>query len=51
MTIAIILENICDLFKRKDPKRVEEAPRKIKIIEKPSTKSKDFFNINFFDFF
>ena len=51
MIIAIILENICDLLKRKDPKKVEDAPKRIKIIEKPSTKSKDFSNIKYFDFF
>ena len=51
MIIAITLENICDLFKRKDPKKVEDAPKRIKTIEKPSTKSKDFSNIKYFDFF
>ena len=50
MIIAITLENISDLFKRKDPKKVEDAPKRIKIIEKPSTKSKDFSNIKYFDF-
>ena len=49
--IAIILENIWDLLKRKEPKKVEDAPKRIKIIEKPKTKSKDFCNTKYFDFF
>ena len=49
--IEMTLENIFDLFKRKDPKKVEDAPKRIKIIEKPRTKSKDFSNIKYFDFF
>ena len=51
MMIEMTLENIFDLFKRKDPKKVEDAPKRIKIIEKPRTKSKDFSNIKYFDFF
>ena len=49
--IEMTLENIFDLFKRKDPKKVDDAPKRIKIIEKPRTKSKDFSNIKYFDFF
>ena len=49
--IAMIFEKNCDLLSRKDPKKVEDAPRKIKIIEKPKTKSKDFCKIKYLDFF
>ena len=51
MIIAIILENICDLLKRKDPNKVEEAPRRIKTNEKPRTKRTDLCNIKYLDFF
>ena len=51
MIIAIILENICDLLKRKEPNKVEEAPRRIKINEKPRTKRTDLCNIKYLDFF
>ena len=47
--IAMIFEKNCDLLSRKDPKKVEDAPRKIKIIEKPKTKSKDFCKIKYLD--
>jgi len=49
--IAIILEKICDCFKRKVPKKVEDAPSKIKIIEKPNTNKADFFTIKYLDCF
>ena len=48
--IAIILENIWDLLSKKDPKKVEDAPKRIKTIEKPKTKSKDFCKTKYFDF-
>ena len=51
MIIAIILENICDLLKRKDPNKVEEAPKRIKTNEKPRTKRTDLCNIKYLDFF
>ena len=46
---AIILENICDLLSRNDPKRVEDAPSKIKIIENPKTNKVDFLTIKYLD--
>ena len=49
--IAITLENIWDFFNRKDPKKVEDAPKSMKIIENPKTKSNDFCNKKYFDFF
>ena len=51
MIVAMILENICDLLKRKDPNKVEEAPRRIKINEKPRTKRTDLCNMKYLDFF
>ena len=36
--IAIILEKICDFAKKKDPKKVDDAPSKIKIKEKSTVK-------------
>ena len=49
--IAIILEKICDFFKRKVPKKVEDAPSKIKINEKPNTNKADFLTIKYLDCF
>lgn len=49
--IAIMLEKICDFAKKKDPKKVDDAPSKIKIKEKPSTNRADFCKIKYLDFF
>ena len=46
-----MLENIWDLLSKKDPKYVDEAPSKIKTIEKPKTNKIDLFTIKYLDFF
>ena len=47
----MMLEKIWDLLSNKDPKKVDEAPSKIKIMEKPKTNRVDLFTIKYLDCF
>ena len=49
--IAIKLEKILDSLRKNEPRKVEDAPKRININENPATKKQDFFKIKYLDFF